>query len=95
MNAPIASFDVRFPEHLAQDRIASWLILIQQHATLAALDAHTFRASCTNDRAADALGCLLFHTSMTRHMRVVAVSGIAVAKASAYRFISTRAERDR
>ena len=93
MSEPSGSFDFEIPEHVPLEELEHWLNLIRRNAELEALGPFAFRASCSGESAVQEVGRTLFNTGLARSVRVVAVSGIARAQASAYPHPSSRAER--
>ena len=93
MSEPSGSFEFEIPQHIPVEKLEHWLNLIRRHAQLEALGPLSFRASCTGESAVQEVGCTLFNSGLARSVRVVAVSGIALAQASAYPHPTSRVER--
>jgi len=80
-----SSFTLEFPEHLPR---AKWQYILDQlgqtGASVEEQTEHRFLVTCSRDKQLAEVGWALFHTHFQDKCKVVATSGAAVAKASAY-----------
>ena len=81
-----SSFTIEFPEHLAaQPREYCLFHLRDFGASVEPIDGRRFLVSCHKPKELARVGHFLFHTHVAGYTQVLAVSGAAERRASAYR----------
>ena len=81
-----SSFTIEFPEHLAGERREYCLFHLRDlGASVEPIDGNRFMVSCQKPKDLSRAGHFLFHTHVASYTKVVAASGEAKLRASAYR----------
>lgn len=80
-----ASFTIRFPEHVARERVQQCLTQLEDAgATIVLLGAHDYRLDVDKSRSVSDVGGWLYHSYMKHICSVVGTSGAAEPRAGAY-----------
>ena len=88
-----SSFTIEFPFHLDEGKRDYCLNRLREDGgEVEVLSTTTFRIRCATVRDVENVGRSLYHTMISGCCKVVGVSGVAVNRASAYKWL-TRAER--
>lgn len=80
-----SAFDIEFPQHVPMGKREYWLNWVSEKgASVEQLSDNVYRFGCTRQKQLAYVGWAIYHTNLSHLCKVVAVTGGAEARASAY-----------